>query len=66
MDPVPARPAGRGAHAEAEIDRISLAHRRGGSGTGPVPGKEPAAIALAVASSLVASFATVDAGQVHR
>jgi xanthine dehydrogenase accessory factor len=46
-------------HAESEIDRITSPIGKGPSGAPEVVGKEPAAIALAAAASLIASFAPV-------
>jgi len=48
-------------HSEAEIDRITSP-----IGDAAVPGKEPAAIAVSVAASLVASFASAGVGRAHR
>ena len=44
-------------HAEEEIDRITSPIGQAVGGDPAVPGKEPAAVALAVAASLVSSFA---------
>jgi len=46
-------------HAEHDIDRITTPIGQGPAGAPEVLGKEPAVIALAVAASLVASFAPV-------